>query len=599
MAVVLSANGIGKSHGARKLFENLSLTVEDGQRLGLIGPNGSGKTTLLRILAGLETSDSGVRSVRKLAKVGYVPQDAVFEASITVRRVMEEALADSPHEAAERDVKIGVALGKVGFTSEITLAGALSGGWQKRLSIAMQLVREPDLLLLDEPTNHLDLDGIEWLERLLASESFACVFVSHDRYFLENVAHEVAEINKVFPEGLFRAAGRYSVFLERREDYLAALSKQQEALANRVRREIEWLRRGPKARTGKSRARIDSAGRLIEELAETEARGRGGAASIDFTASERRTKRLVAAEGVSKAMDGRALFRDLDFVLSPGARLGIVGPNGSGKTTLLRVILGELEPDAGSIERAANLRKVSLDQHRSKLNPGETLRRALAPDGDTVQFRGQPVHVAGWAKRFLFQVEQLEQPVSTLSGGERARAAIARLMTEEADILALDEPTNDLDIPTLEALEETLLEFPGALVLITHDRYLLDRVCTSVIGLDGDGEARQYGDYLQWERERDERRRIRAIAAKPNTTAASEKKQQRKLSYHEQREWEAMERRILDAERELESALAAMNRTYGIADSAVIMSRHSRMEQAQAEVDRLYARWAELEEKVS
>ncbi|MCB1019965.1 MAG: ABC-F family ATP-binding cassette domain-containing protein [Bryobacterales bacterium] len=600
MAVVLSCNEIGKSHGARKLFDSLSLTVDDGQRLGLIGPNGSGKTTLLRILAGLETADSGVRSVRKLAKVGYVPQDSVFPDGSTVRGVMQESLADAPLDEVEREVRIGVALGKVGFTDDSAPTASLSGGWKKRLSIAAQLVREPDLLLLDEPTNHLDLEGIEWLEKLLAGENFACVFVSHDRYFLENVAQEVAEVNKVFPDGLFRAAGSYSTFLEKREDHLAALQKQQDALANRVRREIEWLRRGPKARTGKSRARIDSAGRMIDELGEAEARSRGGVATIDFTASERKTKRLAAAEGVAKAMDGRTLFRDLDFVLMPGSRLGIVGPNGSGKTTLLRVILGELQPDAGEVQRAANLRKVALDQHRTRLNPNEPLRRALAPDGDTVQFRGQPVHVAGWAKRFLFQAEQLDQPVATLSGGERARAAIARLMTEEADILTLDEPTNDLDIPTLEALEETLLEFPGALVLITHDRYLLDRVCNSVIGLDGDGEAGQYADYLQWEQARDERRKSRVVdKPKPVAAAPQPEKKARKLSYHEQREWDAMEGRILEAETELEAATEAMNNPDGVSDPKVLMDRHARMEKAQAEVDQLYARWAELEEKVS
>jgi ATP-binding cassette subfamily F protein uup len=598
--VVLSCNEVGKSHGARKLFDSLSLTVDDGQRLGLIGPNGSGKTTLLRILAGLETADSGVRSIRKLAKVGYVPQDSVFAPNSTVRQVMDEAMADSPLEESEREVRIGIALGRAGFTDDASPTAELSGGWKKRLSIAAQLVREPDLLLLDEPTNHLDLDGIEWLERLLASESFACVFVSHDRYFLENVAQEVAEINKVFPEGLFRASGRYSTFLEKREDYLAALSKQQESLANRVRREIEWLRRGPKARTGKSRARIDSAGRMIDELAEVEARGRGGVAGIDFTASERKTKRLVVAQSVAKSMDSQALFRDLSFVLAPGSRLGIVGPNGSGKTTLLRVILGELAPDSGWIDRAANLRTVALDQHRSALNPEETLRQTLAPEGDSVLFRGQPMHVAAWAKRFLFQIEQLEQPVATLSGGERARAAIARLMTEEADVLTLDEPTNDLDIPTLEALEETLLEFPGALVLITHDRYLLDRVCTTVVGLDGDGEAHVYADYLQWERDREDRRRDRATAArpKPAAPAPAQEKKQRKLSYHEQREWDAMEQRILEAEGELEAALEEMNNPDGVADPTVLVARASRMDQAQAAVDQLYARWAELEEKV-
>ncbi|MBI1355973.1 MAG: ATP-binding cassette domain-containing protein [Acidobacteria bacterium] len=601
MAVVLSASGIGKSHGVRRLFSGLTLTVDDGERLGLIGPNGSGKTTLLEILAGVQQPDAGERALRRLARVAYVPQDSVFPADHTPRQVLEEALQSLPLDDSERDVRISVALSKVGFVDDSQPTSALSGGWKKRLAIASELAKEPDLLLLDEPTNHLDIEGIEWLERLLSGERFASIFVTHDRYFLENCSTSVAEINRVFPDGLFRTPGNYSTFLERREEALNAQDKQREALATVVRREIEWLRRGPKARTGKSRARTEKAGRLIDELAEREDRARGGSARIDFTASDRKTKRLVAAEGVSKALGGRPLFRDLSVVLSPGVRVGVVGPNGSGKSTLLKTLLGELPPDSGEIKRADGLRLVTLDQHRSDLDPARSLRRMLAPDGDEVQFRGNPVHVAGWAKRFLFREEQLEQPVSTLSGGERARAAIARLMLQEADLLTLDEPTNDLDIPTLEALEENLLDFPGSLVLITHDRFLLDRVCTSVIGLDGDGEAGVYADYAQWEQARDERRRARekpkAAPAPSSSSAAADKP--KKLSYMEQREWDSMEAKILEAEAELEEATDAMNDPSGVSDPAVLQQRHDRMERAQAAVDELYSRWTELEEKIS
>ncbi len=601
MAVVFSASEIGKSHGARRLFSGLTLSVEDGERLGLIGPNGSGKTTLLEILAGVQQPDQGERALRRLARVAYVPQDSVFPPHSTPHGVLEEALKETALEETEREIRISVALSKAGFTDDSVHCETLSGGWRKRLAIATELAKEPDLLLLDEPTNHLDLDGIEWLERLLVGERFASIFVTHDRYFLENCSTSVAEINPVFPEGLFRTIGNYSTFLERREEMLHAQDKQREALANVVRREIDWLRTGPKARTSKSRGRIEKAGRLIDDLAAREERARTGSTGLDFTASNRKTKRLVAAEGVSKSLGGNALFRDLSFVLSPGVRMGVVGPNGGGKSTLLKTILGRLEPDSGVIRRADGLRTVTLDQHRTALDPALSLRRMLAPHGDEIQFRGTPVHVVGWAKRFLFREEQLAQPVSSLSGGERARAAIAGLMLEEADLLALDEPTNDLDIPTLEALEETLIEFPGALVLITHDRFLLDRVCTAVIGLDGDGEAGVYADYQQWEAARDERRRAaeRPKAAPARATSSTQEKPAKKLSYMEQREWDAMEQRILEAESELEEAAAAMQDPEDMSDPAVVQQIHDRMEAAQAAVDSLYARWSELEEKIS
>lgn len=601
MAVVFSANGIGKSHGARRLFSGLTLSVEDGERLGLIGPNGSGKTTLLEILAGVQEPDEGERALRKLARVAYVPQDSVFPPDHSPRQVLEEALADTPLEQTEREIRVSVALSKAGFLDDSAPAETLSGGWRKRLAIASELAKEPDLLLLDEPTNHLDLEGIEWLEGLLISERFASIFVTHDRYFLENCSTGVAEINPVFPEGLFRTNGSYSTFLERREEMLIAQDRQRAALATVVRREVEWLRSGTKARTSKSRGRIEKAGRLIDELAEREDRAKTGTTGLDFTASNRKTKRLVSADGIAKSLGDKELYRDLSFVLSPGVRLGVVGPNGSGKSTLLKTILGRIEPDTGSIRRADGLRTVTLDQHRTVLDPQMSLRRALAPDGDEVQFRGAPVHVVGWAKRFMFREEQLGQPVSSLSGGERARAAIATLMLEEADVLALDEPTNDLDIPTLEALEQTLIEFPGALVLITHDRFLLDRVCTAVIGLDGDGEAGVYADYQQWEQARDERRqpREKPKAAPARAAASTADRPAKKLSYMEQREWDAMEQRILEAESELEEATAAMNNPEGVSDPTVVQQRHERMEAAQEAVDQLYARWSELEEKIS
>ena len=596
MAVLLSCSGLGKSYGARVLFQDLSLSLSDGDRVGLIGPNGSGKTSLLEILAGNESPDAGIRALRKQATVAYVPQESPFEPDDTVGSVMAAALHGLSMEEAEKTTRIQVMLGRAGFGNPDTPVAALSGGWRKRLAIAAALVQSRDLLLLDEPTNQLDLEGILWLERAISSAN-ACLVVTHDRYFLENIATHMAELNPAYPQSAFQVKGNYSEFLERREEFFAAQTKRQESLTTKVRREVEWLRRGPKARTGKSKARIDSAGRLIEQLADATARSRTARAKIDFTASDRKTKRLIWAEGIGKTLGGRRLFRDLDLTLAPGVRIGLVGSNGSGKTTLLKILEGKLAPDEGTIRRADALRIVSFAQDRSAyLNLEASLRRTLAPEGDAVIFRGRPIHVAGWAKRFLFREEQLEMPVASLSGGERARVLIACLMLETADVLLLDEPTNDLDIPTLEVLEESLLEFPGALVLVSHDRHLLDRVSTVVLGLDGTGEAGVFADYSQWEAWRNEQAPDASVV-KERREPAPATGAQKKLSYIEQREWDGMEEKILEAEQELAGWQRQVQEF--ASDPKRLPEAYQKLQDAQARVEALYARWAEMEAKVA
>jgi ABC transport system ATP-binding/permease protein len=598
--LLFSCQGLAKAFGAAPLFEELSLGISEGDHIGLVGPNGSGKTTLLRILAGLEEPTAGTRAARKRLRLGFVPQEPRFAADVTVERVLRDAVAGEGVEEGAIEARIAVALGKAGFADRSQLTDTLSGGWRKRLAIARELAREPELLLLDEPTNHLDVDGILWLEGLLASEPEAFVAVSHDRYFLEAVAGRMLELNRAFAAGLLDVRGRYSVYLEKKDDLLAGQASYQESLRNRVRGELKWLARKARARTRKAQARISEAERLQGELEDLDGRSRSASVAIDFSGTERKTKRLVVARGLTKSYGARAIVDGLDIVLSPGTRLGLLGANGTGKSTLLRLLAQSEGADSGSVEHAPDLKVVMFDQHRSRLDPDVTLKRALAEGGDSVVYQGRAVHVAGWAKRFLFRSEQLETPVGRLSGGEQARVLIAKLMLEPADLLLLDEPTNDLDIPTLEVLEESLLDFPGALVLVTHDRYLLDRVSTQLLALDGRGGAVFYADYGQWEaaaraeREKDAVPRARA-RPEPERT---ETQRPRRLSYLEQREYEQIEALIVQAEVVLASSQEAAEDPAIVSDHVALQERHAALDAAQAEVERLYARWAELEAKL-
>ncbi len=606
MALLLNTNKISKSFGVAPLFRNVSLSIQEGDRLGLIGPNGSGKSTLLQILAGRIEPDSGDVVLRGNTRIVYVPQDSQVEAGETVRGAMRRAmrsagLAESGWQAREAET-----LGRAGFRDFDAETTTLSGGWRKRLSIAEALVRNPEIVLLDEPTNHLDLAGIEWLEKFLQGAQFACVIVSHDRYFLENVPTRMAELNRVYPDGLFYVSGNYSSFLEQKAKFLHAQAKRQSALENRVRTEMEWLRRGPKARATKAKARIDNAGELIAELSDLRSRSQTANAGIDFAATGRKTKRLIHLEGVGFGFGGRALFDNLDFTITSGMRIGLVGANGSGKTTLLQLLRGEIAPLQGEIERADALRIVYFDQRR-QINPDLSLRRALAPDGDSVIYRGSLIHVASWAARFLFASEQLDQPVNKLSGGERARVLIANLMLEPADLLLLDEPTNDLDIPTLEILEESLLEFEGALVLVTHDRYLLDRVSNIVLGLDGEGKARRFADYSQWAADQAagqaevqavrKLEKSKAPGAKAAQGVSTAEPQKKKLSYLEGREYESIEQKLSAMEDAIHKKRALLQET-AMKEPRLLEQMHHEIEASQQEIDLLYARWAELEDKV-
>ncbi len=573
--------------------------MSEGDRIGLIGPNGSGKSTLLKMLAGEVEPDSGEITTRRNLRIAYVEQESRFKPGATVRQIVEDALLRAQIPSADWEARLRSTLGSAGFSQFETVAATFSGGWGKRLAIAEALVQQPDLLLLDEPTNHLDLAGIAWLEDVLGREAFATVVISHDRYFLENIATQMTELSPAYPGGMLRSTGNYSEFLAIKEAFLHAQARQQEALENRVRVEREWLRRGPKARATKAKARIDNAHRLISELADLDTRSRTFTASIDFTSTGRQTRRLVELDALGYAVEGRPLFDRLSFHLTAGMRVGLLGPNGSGKTTLLRILAGEIEPASGSLRRANQLRISYFEQNR-QIDGSQTLRRALAPHSDSVVYQDRVIHVASWAARFLFTGEQLNQPVSRLSGGERARLLIAQLMLQPADLLLLDEPTNDLDIPTLEILEEALLEYPGSLVLVTHDRYMLDRIANIIIGLDGEGNAASFADYSQWEAwmaEKEQARRLpqKAAPAPPPAAPAARKK----LSYLEAREWAGIEERIAEAEARLAAARARVEDPAVATDSAQLLAALAEQEKAQHAVDGLFERWAELEAKQS
>jgi ATP-binding cassette subfamily F protein uup len=597
MTALLNFESLTKAYGQRPLFAGLTMDIAEGERIGLIGPNGSGKSTLLKLLAGLEAPDSGTISLRKTTRLGYLPQEDTFAPGLTVEQVVRDGLRDSGREDYERDTQVAITLTKMGFGDPEQRAETLSGGWRKRLALARELVKGPGLLLLDEPTNHLDIEGILWLEELLASAPFAFVLVSHDRYFLENATNQVIELNRTYPDGYFRAVGAYSAFLDKRQEFLAGQAAREQSLANQVRREVDWLRRKAPARTRKSSARIEAAGALMTELAEVKYRNaQTQTVQIDFSSTGRRSTKLLVAEGLAKSLGGKPLFRDLSFTLSPGMKVGLLGSNGSGKSTLLRLLNEELPPDAGTITRAEGLRVVMFDQDRAQLDRSMTLRRSLLPNGDTVQYQGRSIHVSAWAKRFLFRTEQLDMLVGDLSGGEQARILIARLMLQPADVLLLDEPTNDLDIPSLEVLEEGLAEFPGALVLVSHDRYLLDRLCTELVGLDGRGAARLFTDYTQWLAAQAEPAEVaRPARAAPRAAAAPAAERPKRLSYKEQRELEQMEAKILEAEGAVAERARAVEQASG--DHVRLQEACRALQAAQEGVDRLYARWAELEAK--
>jgi len=598
MGILVSCRSISKSYSSRPLFKDITFGIEDGQRIGLIGPNGSGKSTLLKILAGAVEADDGEMVTRRNLRVVYMEQQDIFPMEKTIAEVVKDAVAQVPFAKHETEASIDTTLAKMKFPDTAATVRSLSGGWRKRLALACALVQQPELLLLDEPTNHLDLPGVIWLEQFLQSSNFPFVLVSHDRVFLENVTNRVIELNATYPQGFLSTKGNYSQFLIMREGQLTAQQNMQQALASQVRREIAWLQRGARARQTKSRKRIQDAGKLIDELADMKERNSLASAQIKigFDASGRKTKELLRAKAISKSYSGRPLFKNLDIVLTSGSRLGLIGPNGSGKTTLIKLITGQIQPDQGTIDRATDLKVVLFDQNKEELDLTKTLKESLSPTSESVMYRGKAMHITAWAKKFLFRPDQLHLTINYLSGGERARIQIANLMLKSADILILDEPTNDLDIPSLEVLEQSLLDFPGSIVIVSHDRMLLSSVSGTILALDGSGQANYFADYEQYE---DLSQSVESDARKQTNNGQSNTKnsKSRSLSTAEKKRLDSIQAEIEDAESLVLQLESVMGQSNIASDYDQLKELTAKRSEAIKNVETLFKLWEELESR--
>jgi len=631
---LLALQGVSRALGQRELLRGVDLVLNEGERTGLVGANGAGKSTLLRILAGVEAPDEGTRTARRALRLGYLEQDVQLDGALGVRaavraglvgrdevlrqleRVHEE-LAAAADAALERllarqarleqelerlgghDVehRIDSTLQALGLTDLEVTCAALSGGERRRVALARLLLSDPELLLLDEPTNHLDAFAIDWLEDWFLETRVPLLLVTHDRYFLDRICDRIVELDR---GRLYPSAGGYAEYLEARAARLVAERNAEGVRLALLRRETAWMRRGPPARTTKAKARI----RRYEDLVDGEPEAVAGELEFEIPPGPRLGTRVVELVGATKRYGGRVIVPPLDLELGPGERLGIVGPNGAGKTTLVNLILGELALDGGTRAIGETVRFASIDQMRSRVDPEATVMAELAGKSDVVAVGGRAVRAEAYLDRWGFSPTQQRSLVGALSGGERNRLQLAKLLCAGGNVLVLDEPTNDLDLTTLRALEEALLAFVGSAIVVSHDRWFLDRVASQIVCLDGHGGARRhFGDVstllanLRREREaRTAEARTAERAASARSALADAPERKRALAPWEQRELGEVEREIGALEAELVQLDARLSDPALYAGPAaererVIGARAARAAALQA----LYARWEGLE----
>lgn len=608
MAMLISAHQLRKTFGERPLFTGVTFIIESGERIGLIGPNGAGKSTLLKILTGAAEPDSGTISRSRGLNVGYLPQLPTFTDGTSVIDTIFEGLVEQGRDrydwesiALAEEYLSKLSLNQNGIGPE-TLVDTLSGGWKKRVALARELVKKPDLLLLDEPTNHLDVESIVWLEEFLARAPFATLTVTHDRLFLQRIANRILELDKRNPGGLLSVAGDYTTYLDLKDQLMTAQEQREIILKNTLRRETEWLRRGAKARTTKQQARITRHGELKDQVGDLVTRNVQRTAKIEFASAGQTPKRLIEAEGISKSYGDRVLFKNLNLPINPGTRVALLGTNGCGKSTLIRVLLGEEEADTGTVKRSEKINVAYFEQNRETLDPNITLANTLCPRGDHVEFRGGRTHIRSYLDRFLFTQQQMDMPVGKLSGGEQSRLLIARLMLQTANVLVLDEPTNDLDMATLSILEGCLTDFDGAVLLVTHDRYFLDQVATQILAFPpepSNGQLVSFASLEQWESWQIEQlQQARSPGQSKTNSTSSDSSKKRKLSFNEQREYDSMEKTIHETEAALAKLSAESAKTENQTNASRLNEIAKGMSELQNTLDRLYARWSELEAAV-
>jgi ATP-binding cassette subfamily F protein uup len=637
---LLHAAGLRLAWGSRTIFDGLTLTLDEGERVGLVGVNGSGKSSLMRILARASEPDRGEIQMRRGASVTYLPQEPAFAEGATVASELEVAraplraalaghaaltarLSEPTDEATHRRLLAELAalsdriehlggwdtshearrlLDRLGVKDWERPVAELSGGARKRVAIARALLTRPDLLLLDEPTNHLDADTVDWLEEELDALPGALLLVTHDRYFLDDLVDRIVEIEP--GAGVTSWPGNYQAYLEQKLVAEELSTRAQHKRERWIAQEVAWLRQGVEARRTKSKSRIQRARQLMAE----KGFARPQVAELQLATAPRLSQVVLEGHGLVKRFGGRAVLAGVDFRLQRGERVGIVGRNGAGKTTFLKVLLGETPPDAGTVVAGKRTRVAYYDQQRAGLDPEQTLYQAAGgSEDDWVELSGRRVALRDYLDDLLFPPAIQAMQVKALSGGERNRLLLAKLFLEGANVLVLDEPTNDLDLVTLNVLERLLLDFDGSVLLVTHDRYFLDKVATAILAFEGDGMAVRYpGNYetyrtLKEQSERAARAEAAPAAparkAEPATAEPSPKaRKPGKLSFAEQRELEGIEPRILAAEERkgaLEATLADPG-TYQKAGASVAGMR-TELEEVTAEVERLYARWQELE----
>jgi len=600
---LLSGRDLHIAFGGRPLLNGADLHLRRGDRVGFVGRNGEGKSTLLKILAGEVAPDDG-EVVREVGlRVAYLPQRVPDDVGGTVASVVRSGLPpERPDYEAERLVSL------LELDADESFA-ELSGGKKRRTLLGRALAEDPDVLLLDEPTNHLDLESIEWLEGFLRRFQGSLVFVTHDRAFVRALATRILELDR---GRLTSWDCGYDTFLERREARLAEEEKRWAEQDRKLAKEESWIRTGIKARRTRNQGRV----RALEEMRRRRSRRRErvGEVSLTIQEAERSGKRVVVAEDVDFTYgDGEPLIQGFEATLMRGDKVGILGPNGVGKTTLVKLLLGELEPDAGTVEHGTSLQVAYFDQHRAELDLDGTVAENVGFGHDHVEVGGERRHVLGYLQDFLFSPERARQPVSSLSGGERNRLLLARLFTKPANVLVLDEPTNDLDVETLELLEAHLVAFPGTVLAVSHDRSFLDNLCTSTLVFEGGGRVKEYvGGYSDWKRIADRRSAEEAARARARTTreapeegakgssqgASRRPEGPRKLSWHEKRELEALPDRIEALEGKLEDLHERMgDPAFYQGDAAEIRSVTERASELEEEVEEAVDRWGELEER--